>query len=67
MGSGEWTYPDGSVGGKVVCAVTKDGNALIAWTDDAFLTEGVVRSPGSTQEDVAALYSWWSNNSDYQG
>ncbi|WP_369135565.1 hypothetical protein [Modestobacter sp. I12A-02662] len=67
MGSGEWTYPDGSVGGQVVCAVTEDGNALIAWTDDEFLTEGVVRSPGSTQEDVAALYEWWTDNSDYQG
>jgi hypothetical protein len=67
VGSGEWTYPDGSVGGQVVCALTEDGNALIAWTDDEFLTEGVVRSPGTTQEDVATLYAWWTDNSDYQG
>jgi hypothetical protein len=67
MGFGEWTYPDGSVGGRVVCAITQDGNAMIAWTDAEFLTEGVVQTPGSTQQDVATLYEWWSNNSDYQG
>jgi hypothetical protein len=39
----------------------------VSWTDDEFLTEGAVRSTGTTQEDVAALYDWWTQNSDFQG
>ena len=43
------------------------GTVRIAWTDDEFLTEGIVVAPGSTQDDVAALYDWWRQNSAYQG
>ena len=66
-GYGEWTYSDGTPGGQVACHITDDGHVLLAWTDDEYLTEGAVRAPGSTQDDVSALYEWWTENSDYQG
>jgi len=65
-GHGEWNYSDGTPGGRVACQITDDGHVFLAWTDDEFLTEGAVRSPGSTQEDVGALYEWWTEHSDYQ-
>ncbi len=38
---------------------------FILWTDDEYLTEGIVRLPGSTQAEVATLYDWWLTNSNY--
>jgi len=66
-GYGAWQYSDGTPGGAVACAITTDGHVIVSWTDDEFVTEGAVRSPGTTQEDVAALYGWWTQNSDFQG
>jgi hypothetical protein len=67
-GYGEWTYSTtGITGGKVACQITDDGNVLIAWTDDDFLTEGIVVAPGTTQAEVSALYEWWMANSEYRG
>jgi len=66
-GYGTWTYADGTPGGQVACQITDDGHIVVAWTDDEFLTEGAVRSPGSTQDEVGALYEWWTEHSDYQG
>jgi preprotein translocase subunit SecG len=66
-GYGPWTYTDGTPGGQVGCQITGDGHVLVAWTDDEFLTEGVVQAPGTTQAEVSALYDWWTANSEYQG
>jgi hypothetical protein len=67
IGYGPWRYADGTPGGQVACQLTDDGHVLVAWTDEEFLTEGVVRAPGSTQAEVSALYDWWTANSEYQG
>jgi hypothetical protein len=66
-GYGEWTYSGGEVGGQVACQIAADGYVVVAWTDDQYLTEGVVRAPGTTQAEVSALYDWWTANSEYQG
>ena len=66
-GWGEWQYTDGTQGGSVACQITTDGHVLVAWTDEEFLTEGVVRAPGTSQAEVSALYDWWTQHSDYQG
>ena len=66
VGYGPWTYTDGTPGGQVACQITADGHVLLAWTDEEYLTEGVVRAPGTTQAEVSALYDWWTSNSDYQ-
>ena len=66
LGYGGWNV-DGVVGGMYGCAVLDDGTVSIAWTDDEFLTEGIVVAPGTTQDDVATLYDWWRQNSAYQG
>jgi hypothetical protein len=66
-GHGEWKYTDGSPGGQVACWITADAHVLVAWTDNAFLTEGVVRAPGATQAEVSALYDWWTQQSEYRG
>jgi hypothetical protein len=66
-GYSEWTYNDGTHGGQLACQLTGDGNVLITWTDDAFLTEGLIQAPGTSQAEVSALYDWWmSVNSEYQ-
>jgi hypothetical protein len=65
-GTGEWKYTDGSPGGQFACWIT-DAHVLVAWTDNAFLTEGVVRAPGTTQGELSALYDWWTQHSRYQG
>jgi len=66
-GYGEWQYNDGTVGGQVACQITGDGNVLITWTDNSFLTEGLIRAPGTSQDEVAVLYEWWKSvNSEYQ-
>ncbi|WP_299952207.1 hypothetical protein [uncultured Modestobacter sp.] len=65
LGYGEWTI-DGVTGGLVACTIG-DGIVQIAWTDDEFLTEGLISAPGTTQEDVSALYAWWTENSFFQG
>jgi hypothetical protein len=64
-GFGEWTT-NGVTGGQVACAITAEGYVVIAWTDDEFRTEGVVRAPGTTQAEIASLYDWWTANSFYQ-
>jgi hypothetical protein len=64
-GFGEWTT-NGVTGGQVACAITAEGYVVIAWTDNEFLTEGVVRAPGTTQAEVTSLYDWWTANSFYQ-
>jgi hypothetical protein len=56
---------NGATGGQVACAIL-DGEVVLGWTDNDHLIEGVVRAPGSTQADLAALTEWWRNNSDYQ-
>jgi hypothetical protein len=66
LGYGGWNT-DGVIGGMYGCAILDDGTVSIAWTDDEFLTEGIVVAPGTTQDDVAALYDWWRQNSAYQG
>jgi hypothetical protein len=66
-GYGEWTYSTGATGGRVACQITGDGNVLVAWTDDGFLTEGIVMAPGNTQAEVSTLYDWWTANSEYRG
>ncbi|MCZ2850042.1 hypothetical protein [Modestobacter sp. VKM Ac-2978] len=66
-GYGEWTYPDGVTGGLVACALLPDGDAVIVWTDDEYLVEGAVHAPGTTQDEVADLYEWWTVNSDFTG
>jgi hypothetical protein len=66
-GYGEWTYSSGVTGGQVACQITGDGNVLVAWTDDEFLTEGIVVAAGNTQAEVSALYDWWTANSEYRG
>jgi hypothetical protein len=65
LGYGGWNV-DGVIGGMYGCMIAGDGTVRIAWTDDEFLTEGIVVAPGSTQDDVAALYGWWRQNSAYQ-
>jgi hypothetical protein len=65
IGFGEWTT-NGVTGGQVACAITPEGYVVIAWTDNEFLTEGVVRAPGTTQAEVTSLYEWWTANSFYQ-
>jgi hypothetical protein len=66
-GYGEWTWSGGQRGGQVACQIATDGYVVVAWTDDQYLTEGVVRAPGTTQTEVSALYDWWTANSEYQG
>jgi hypothetical protein len=66
-GYGGWTYSGGEQGGQVACQIADDGYVVVAWTDDQYLTEGVVRAPGTTQAEVSALYDWWTANSEYQG
>ncbi|MCZ2806561.1 hypothetical protein O2W18_15735 [Modestobacter sp. VKM Ac-2983] len=66
-GYGEWTYPSGVTGGLVACALLPDGDVVIVWTDDEHLVEGAVHAPGTTQDDVAALYEWWTVNSYFTG
>ena len=67
MGYGEWTYATGETGGLLACGLTGDGRAVVAWTDDEFLVEGVLLAPGTTQADVSALFDWWTRHSDYTG
>ncbi|MGY1857855.1 hypothetical protein [Modestobacter sp. SYSU DS0290] len=64
-GFGEWVRGD-TTGGLLACGLA-EGTAFIYWTDDEFLTEGVVSAPGETQDDVVALYEWWVENSDFVG
>jgi hypothetical protein len=64
VGSGTWTA-GGVPGGQVGCGISPEGYVFILWTDDEYLTEGIVRLPGSTQAEVATLYDWWINNSNY--
>jgi hypothetical protein len=64
-GVGTWTSSGNS--GSVACAINADnGQVGIIWTDDNALVEGIVAASGSTQEDLAALYEWWTTNSGYQ-
>lgn len=65
-GVGAWGI-EGVPRGLVACTILDDDTVSIAWTDDEFLTEGFVAAPGTTQADVAELYTWWVANSDYQG
>jgi hypothetical protein len=65
-GFGQWSYPNGSPGGEVACQITDEGSVVVVWTDHAFLTEGAVRAPGSTQAEVSALYEWWTAHSEYR-
>ena len=62
-----WATDDRSQTGQVGCAILTDGTVLLVWTDDQFLIEGYVTSPGTTQADVSALYEWWRVNSNYVG
>ncbi len=64
VGSGTWTA-GGVPGGQIACGISPEGYVFIAWTDDEYLTEGIVRAPGGTQAEVASLYSWWLSNSNY--
>lgn len=62
QGVGEWSGAGSS--GQLACALI-DGRPWLYWTDDVALTEGIVVGEGSTQADLAALYEWWTTNSDY--
>ncbi|GAA4324434.1 hypothetical protein GCM10023162_31020 [Klenkia terrae] len=66
VGSGTWTQND-VPGGQIACGISSNGSVFIAWTDDEFLTEGVVQLAGTSQADVAILYNWWLTNSNYVG
>ncbi|NEK57289.1 collagen-like protein [Geodermatophilus sabuli] len=63
-GIGPWNA--GANTGLVACTIdTANGAVVIAWTDDAALVQGFVAAPGATQADLATLYDWWRNHSDY--
>ena len=62
QGIGEWSGAGSS--GRLACALI-DGRPWLYWTDDVALTEGIVVGEGGTQADLAALYEWWTTNSDY--
>ena len=65
LGYFPWSTDDQSQTGMVGCAINTDGSVAIVWTDDQYTIEGVVYAVGSTQADVAALYTWWQDNSNY--
>ena len=52
--------------GLVGCGISPEGFVFIFWTDDTAVVEGAVRTPGAGQAELAALYTWWQANSDYQ-
>jgi hypothetical protein len=64
QGVTDWQV-NGLTGGQVACAIL-EAEVVLGWTDNDHLIEGVVRAPGSTQADLAALTEWWRTNSDYQ-
>ncbi len=66
VGSGTWVRGD-VPGGQIACGIADTGAVFLVWTDDEFLIEGLVQAPGTTQADVASLYQWWLQNSDYTG
>ncbi|MGY1689976.1 hypothetical protein [Geodermatophilus sp. SYSU D01105] len=60
-----WTFEGNS--GLAACWISaEEGVVNIVWTDNDALVEGLVSAPGTTQADLAALYSWWTQNSNYQ-
>ncbi|MGY1637761.1 hypothetical protein ACI78V_14035 [Geodermatophilus sp. SYSU D00742] len=66
-GTGTSVWTSASSSGSYACAIdAENGRVGIVWTDDAALVEGVVAAPGTTQEDLAALYRWWVANSSYR-
>jgi hypothetical protein len=65
-GFGAWGT-EGTTRGLVACTILDDDTVSIAWTDDEYVTEGIVSAPGTTQADVAELYTWWVDNSYFQG
>ena len=65
-GYGQWSHPDRTRGGQLACQVTGEGDVLLAWTDDAFLTEGTVRAPGDSRAEMSALYDWWTSHRDFR-
>jgi hypothetical protein len=62
---GEFHWSSGGLEGGDVACVIGGGQIEIAWTDYAFLNEGVIAAPGTTQPQLTALYQWWSLN--YRG
>jgi hypothetical protein len=65
-GYGPWSHPDRTRGGQLACQVTGEGDVLLAWTDDAFLTEGTIRVPGNSQAEMTALHDWWTSHRDFR-
>jgi hypothetical protein len=66
-GYAEWTFDaSDETGGLLGCGLTPDGNAFVYWTDYEYLVEGLVTMPGATQDDVVALYDWWTTNSNFR-
>lgn len=62
-GYGDWSAEDsGDAQGQIACGVTSDGHAVLVWTDEEFLTEGLLWSDGGSQDDVDALVAWWDEN-----
>ena len=52
--------------GLVGCYLDAENNAaVIIWTDDAALIEGLVAAPGGSHGDLATLYQWWTQHSAY--
>ncbi len=58
-----WQSSSGT--GAIACHV-KVGQARILWTHQAALVEGLVRSPGTSQADLARLYTWWIQHGHLQ-
>jgi hypothetical protein len=65
-GYGRWSHADQTRGGQLACQVTGEGEVLLVWTDDEFLTEGTVRTPGDSRAEMAALYDWWTSHRDFR-
>ncbi|HEX9417193.1 MAG TPA: serine/threonine-protein kinase [Gaiellaceae bacterium] len=67
-GEGAWHHPDGKLGGRRVCYVDGNGNAVIAWTHEKRGSDNhadmfaIASEPGRGAQ--TSLFSWW--NPDHQ-
>jgi hypothetical protein len=65
-GYGQWSHPDQTSAGRLACQVTGEGDVLLVWTDDEFLTEGTIRAPGDSPAEMSALHDWWTSHRDFR-
>ena len=65
-GEGVWKHPDGKTGGRRLCYIDGNDNAVIAWTHDKRGSEnhvdmlGIAIEPGRGAQ--TGLFSWWNPN-----